>query len=114
LHKRDVQTHRSQLGLIKAQVYDRKLIAVRDFNYLVNDARHWGRRVLPDIRQNKGILAKALFTFAAESESELSFNEGDALLIHGEMGNGWLSAKRLSNSQTGIIPENYVEYCDSD
>lgn len=50
---------------------------------------------------------KALYPYDATCESELSFNEGDVLLIKEQDDNGWWYAELNGNS--GYIPNNYVE-----
>lgn len=117
---------------------------VRDFCYSVYDPRHWGRpfpglldRFPSDGGSQSVWKAKARFDFDAAAEGELSIRENELLLILGNLGNGWLTARRHpasslprevvvepspspfpsqshstnanANGNTGLIPENYVE-----
>lgn len=61
--------------------------------------------------------ARALYDFQALMQGELSFQENEILLVLANLGNGWLTARRLSSSgdldsddvMIGLIPENYIE-----
>lgn len=52
---------------------------------------------------------RALYSFVAEGDSEISFQEGDILnSIPGELpSNGWLKVE--FKGQKGLVPENYLE-----
>lgn len=74
---------------------------VRDFCYSVYDPRHWGRpfpglldRFPSDEGSQAVWKAKARFDFDAAAEGELSIRENELLLILGNLGNGWLTARR--------------------
>ncbi|CAG8746674.1 2468_t:CDS:1, partial [Racocetra fulgida] len=49
--------------------------------------------------------ARALYKFQAGDVDELSFEEGDILIIKQRLGDGWLLAEL--NDKTGLVPENY-------
>ncbi|KAF9420809.1 Proto-oncoprotein vav [Podila epigama] len=51
--------------------------------------------------------ARALYDFDAETESELSFRDGDFLWIHCRQYPGWFLGEIAG--MTGLVPENYVE-----
>lgn len=64
--------------------------------------------------------ARALYDFQALMQGELSFKENEILLVLANLGNGWLTARRISetpttsenmdnNDNTGLVPENYIE-----
>lgn len=63
--------------------------------------------------------ARALYDFQALMQGELSFQENEILLVLANLGNGWLTARRLSSGDNGgldsddvmigLIPENYIE-----
>jgi len=51
--------------------------------------------------------AKALYDYDATNDNELSFSEGDVLIITEQDDSGWWFAEK--NGRTGFIPNNYVE-----
>lgn len=71
--------------------------------------------------------ARALYDFQALMQGELSFKENEILLVLANLGNGWLTARRVTSSTSslnvngntmvldsddlmiGLIPENYIE-----
>lgn len=80
-------------------LHPRKEIIVRDFCYSVYDPRHWGRPMpgqLDRLARNSSHVwrARARFDFDAAAEGELSIRENEVLLILGDLGNGWLSARK--------------------
>ncbi len=48
----------------------------------------------------------------ADNQNELSFQEGDILLIQYRQCEGWLFAEL--DEKTGLIPENYILLLDDD
>ena len=54
--------------------------------------------------------AIALFSYTAAYEDELSFNQGDVLLVTGltSIEEGWFQAEK--DGKTGIVPGNYLEF----
>ncbi len=109
--------------------YPDKSVIVRDFFYPVFDARHWGRHPLSPSQSdqknsNNSVLlmspsspttqasyrARALYDFQALMQGELSFQENDVLQIFANLGNGWLTARKVGDeAASGLIPENYIE-----
>lgn len=56
-------------------------------------------------------VVKALYSYKAEAEDELSFEEDDLLCVCGvdERDSEWMSACLLKDqTRTGLIPNNYV------
>ncbi|PVU92206.1 hypothetical protein BB559_003810 [Furculomyces boomerangus] len=51
--------------------------------------------------------ARALYDFAAESEYELGFSQGDILILTKKQGEGWVIGYK--GDDVGLVPENYVE-----
>ncbi|CAG8820855.1 33776_t:CDS:2 [Gigaspora margarita] len=88
-------------------------IKIRDFGYDDNDPRHWGQPYPTSGGEEENNeddeytdhRARALYDFQAGDADELSFEEGDILIIKERLGNGWLSAEL--NDKTGLVPENY-------
>ncbi|CAG8521679.1 14725_t:CDS:2, partial [Funneliformis caledonium] len=93
-------------------------IKIRDFAFSTDDPRHWGQRIPSssdgeeedDEYTNRR--ARALYDFVAENQNELSFQEGDILLILYRQCEGWLFAEL--DEKTGLIPDNYILLLDDD
>ncbi|CAI2181664.1 685_t:CDS:2 [Funneliformis geosporum] len=92
-------------------------IKIRDFAFSTDDPRHWGQRIPSssdgeedDEYTNRH--ARALYDFVAENQNELSFQEGDILLIRYRQCEGWLFAEL--GEKTGLIPDNYILLLDND
>ncbi|CAG8577799.1 22691_t:CDS:2 [Cetraspora pellucida] len=98
--------------LPKAENYTFPEIKIRDFGFESDDPRHWGQPCpfTGDEGENEDEYtdrrARALYDFPAGDADELSFKEGDILIIKQRSGVGWLSAEL--NDKTGLVPENYV------
>jgi hypothetical protein len=58
--------------------------------------------------------AKAIFSFIADSETELSFEEGQELMVVSDSGEGWLFGHVVGapDSQWGVFPAAYCVYTD--
>ena len=52
--------------------------------------------------------ARALYSFVAETERELSFQAGNVLFVTGELDHNWLRGEIAGRS--GIFPSSYVEF----
>lgn len=114
--------------------YPDKEVILRDFFYPIFDDRHWGRfpqnertgngandssnMLLSPSSMNVSYRARALYDFQALMQGELSFQENDILQVFANLGNGWLTARKISgadgssgnnNNNSGLIPENYIE-----
>lgn len=125
--------------------YPHKDIICRDYYYPIFDNRHWGRpktaHSSSTSKSSSGPLssyshgnsssldlpggtlsyrARALYDFQALMQGELSFQENEVLVVLANLGNGWLTARRSSDTNsgpaletddnmTGLIPENYIE-----
>lgn len=51
--------------------------------------------------------ARGLYDFDAETDTELSFREGEYLWIHSRQFPGWFLGEIAG--VTGLVPENYVQ-----
>ncbi|CCH44401.1 Septation protein [Wickerhamomyces ciferrii] len=62
-------------------------------------------------RQGRRVIkhAKAIFDFKATINEELSFKEGDILLVVHMQDDGWWECERLEDGNTGLAPYNYLE-----
>lgn len=114
--------------------YPHKEVILRDFFYPIFDDRHWGRfpqnerhgngeneastLLLSPSSMNVSYRARALYDFQALMQGELSFQENDILQVFANLGNGWLTARKINgadsngnnnNNNSGLIPENYIE-----
>ncbi|GBC15694.2 NAP1-binding protein 2 [Rhizophagus irregularis DAOM 181602=DAOM 197198] len=92
-------------------------IKIRDFAFPTDDPRHWGQKIIEEEEEEEDSeyvnrRARALYDFVAENSSELSFHEGDILLVQCRQYDGWLMANL--GEETGLIPENYVKLLDDD
>jgi hypothetical protein len=88
-------------------------VKIRDFAFPTDDPRHWGQKILEEEEEDNEYVnrrARALYDFVAENSSELSFQEGDILLVQCRQYDGWLMANL--GEETGLIPENYVRLLD--
>ncbi|RIA95659.1 hypothetical protein C1645_756964 [Glomus cerebriforme] len=92
-------------------------IKIRDFAFPIDDPRHWGQ-IIPEEEEEEedneymNRRARALYDFTAENSSELSFQEGDILLVQNRQYDGWLMASL--GEETGLVPENYVKILGED
>jgi len=59
------------------------------------------------VDDSNAIVVKAIYSYAAQNESELSFNEGDMLKILQKDESGWWFASL--NDKEGFVPANYIE-----
>jgi len=51
--------------------------------------------------------AKVIYPYEAAMDGEMSIETADVLLVLKNLGNGWVCARR--RSQTGLVPENYIQ-----
>jgi len=65
------------------------------------------KKALPQRQVAAQPTARALYPFAGQDESELSFNPGDVLIIHKSEGDWW---EAELNGSRGLIPGNYVQF----
>ncbi|CAG8638401.1 9853_t:CDS:2, partial [Acaulospora morrowiae] len=95
-------------------------IKIRDFGFPIDDSRHWGHPYPSSDEEDEEAetneytnrRARALYDFQAENPTELSFQEGDILLIQDRQCAGWLIADL--GDETGLVPENYVALLGDD
>jgi len=59
-------------------------------------------------------VAKALYPYTANKEGDLSFEEGDVLLISLRQDNGWLYGENQRTRSIGWFPSTYVEIQSGD
>ena len=87
-------------------------IKVRDFAFPPDDPRHWGETYPPSSDEEEygyeyaNHRARALYDFQADTPSEMSFQEGDIMIVRSQQCTGWLVADM--GEETGLVPENYV------
>ena len=60
------------------------------------------------------IVTKAIYEYTAQADEELSFKEGDILLITDDTDQDWWTAiekpvDTFQEAQSGLVPVNYVE-----
>ncbi|CAG8440329.1 7601_t:CDS:2 [Ambispora gerdemannii] len=110
-------------------------VKIRDFAFPHEDPRHWGQETLYDDEDNNeseqadqyeydedldeyndgftNRRARALYDFQTDDESELSFAEGDILVIKYQQSKDWffaeLSADDNPKKASGLVPENYLK-----
>ena len=58
------------------------------------------------------MVAKALFSFQAQNNRELSFKKGDVIYIKKQVDSNWYEGER--NAMLGIFPTTYVEILPQD
>ncbi|CAG8582173.1 21286_t:CDS:2 [Dentiscutata erythropus] len=81
-------------------------IKIRDFGYADDDPRHWGQPYPGGEEENNeddeytNHRARALYDFQAGDAEELSFKEGDILLVKRRLDDGWFFAEL--NDKTGL------------
>ncbi len=51
---------------------------------------------------------RALYSYTAADEDEISFDEGD-ILIQCEEVDGWMLGQNEKTGKQGLLPSNYVE-----
>lgn len=88
---------------LEQTLHPRKETILRDFCYSVYDPRHWGRPLPGQIERFSGsshgiYKARVRFDFEAAAHGELSIKENELVYILGNLGNGWLTARRHPNS----------------
>jgi hypothetical protein len=52
---------------------------------------------------------RALYSYAAAEEDEISFNEGDTLVECEQIDDGWMLGRNPQTGRQGLLPSNYVE-----
>lgn len=90
--------------------------AQNDFSSYYNDEQEFSPGDNLEDSQELGVevgqpvhKAIALFDFHAENDNELELREGQIINILYEHGQGWLVGEDIETSNTGLIPEEYVE-----
>lgn len=76
----------------------------------MNNPLHFGHRaeaIAANIPPVENYEAKVMYPYQAVLEGELTVDADDVLLILKNLGNGWVCARR--QSQTGLVPENYIQ-----
>lgn len=58
--------------------------------------------------------AVALYDFEPENDNELGFHEGDILFISYRHGQGWLVAENQARDKTGLVPEEFVSFIETE
>ncbi|CCK68170.1 adaptor protein NBP2 KNAG_0A05020 [Huiozyma naganishii CBS 8797] len=58
--------------------------------------------------------AIALYDFEPENDNELELKEEDVVYISYKHGQGWLVAENEQRTKTGLVPEEFVSYIESD
>jgi len=64
-------------------------------------------KVTPQPQQQQQPKAKALYPYPGQTQDELSFKEGDILIIHKKDPGGWWEGEL--NGKRGWVPANYLE-----
>jgi len=52
---------------------------------------------------------RALYSYKAAEQDEISFNEGDTLVECEQIDDGWMLGRNLKTGEQGLLPSNYVE-----
>jgi len=64
----------------------------------------------PKVQQQQGgPKAKALYAYQGQTQDELTFKEGDIMVIHKKDPGGWWEGEL--NGKRGWVPANYLEEC---
>ncbi len=84
---------------------------VRDFAYPIYNPLHFGhyQNLVLLNTPSENYAAKALYGYNASIDGELSLEEEEVLQVLKNLGNGWVTARKLSTNSVGIIPENYIQ-----
>jgi hypothetical protein len=53
--------------------------------------------------------ARAIYSYEAAAEDEISFNEGDTLVDCEQVDEGWMIGRNPATGEQGLLPSNYVE-----
>ena len=61
----------------------------------------------PEQDIKEGVNVKALYGYTADDETELTFQEGDIMIVTAEDDSGWWYAEK--EGRQGVIPSNYIE-----
>lgn len=51
----------------------------------------------------------AIYTYAAQDEDEVSFKEGDLIMMCEPIDEGWMYGTVKNSGVRGMLPSNYVE-----
>ena len=64
---------------------------------------------VPEATPVKQVKVRAVYSYKAAADDELTFNEGDILLDCEEIDSGWMIGRHPVSNQQGLLPSNYVE-----
>ncbi|KAH7588468.1 SH3 domain [Nakaseomyces glabratus] len=80
------------------------------------DGNHTDKRASVVMPQDYVVNQKAvaLYDFEPENDNELGLKEGDVIFISYRHCQGWLVAQNDTQTKTGLVPEEFVSYLDSE
>lgn len=93
----------------RLKILDQRMFS-RDFAYPVSSPLHFGHRtkaIRASIPPLENYEARVVYPYDAAIDGELSVDANEVLLVLKNLGNGWVCARR--RSQTGLVPENYIQ-----
>lgn len=89
--------------------------SIKDFAYEEDSPSHYGVFPVKKSLQSENVKqAVAVFSFFPENDNELRLEEGQIVIINYMYGQGWLVASDPLSGETGLIPEEYVEFLEEE
>lgn len=61
------------------------------------------------VASSQGMVCMAIYTYAAQDEDEVSFKEGDLIMMCEPIDEGWMYGTVKNSGVRGMLPSNYVE-----
>lgn len=74
-----------------------------------NNLNYGGNEGAELVDNSRKIFVRAIHTFKAEIEKDLSFAKGDIVEVLGVLENGWCVGKNVKTNKKGYFPSNFVK-----